>query len=129
MSQVFVAFSKHCMPSRKRQTGLGIFSLLFYVAIFGGLITVGFKAMPAYAEYMKINRMVKKLGSEGHISAAGAAQSFDRASSVEDVKSISGKDLGFELRNGKGIVSFSYQTKIPLIPPASLVFDFEGTSQ
>lgn len=122
-------FPANQFTSLRCQKGLGIFSLIFYVAIFGGLLTVGFKALPAYSEYMKISRMVKKLGTENHTSAASAAQSFDRSSSVEDVRSISGKDLGFELKNGKGVVSFAYQNKIPLIPPASLVFDFEGSSQ
>jgi Domain of unknown function (DUF4845) len=119
------AFTLAATP-RRRQLGVGFFGLIFYAVVFGGLGLIGLKSFPIYAEYLKINRVVKKLASDGVKSAPEAAAAFDRYAAIEDISSIHGADLGFDNQAGKTVVSFRYSKKLPLMAPVSLVFDFEG---
>lgn len=115
--------------SRRKQLGVGFFGLIFYVVIFGGLGLIGLKSFPIYAEYLKIDRIVKKIGGDSPKTVAEAANSFERYSAIEDITSIRGNDLIVDSKTGKSVVSYRYSKKIPLFPPLSLVFDFEGSSQ
>ncbi len=115
--------------SRRKQLGLGFFGLIFFVVIFGGLGLIGLKSFPIYAEYLKIDRVVKKIAGDSPKTVAEAANSFERYSAIEDITSIRGTDLMVDSKSGKSVVSYRYSKKIPLIPPLSLVFDFEGSSQ
>lgn len=115
--------------SRRKQLGLGFFGLIFFVVIFGGLGLIGLKSFPIYAEYLKIDRIVKKIGGDSPKTVAEAANSFERYSAIEDITSIRGNDLIVDSKTGKSVVSYRYSKKIPLFPPLSLVFDFEGSSQ
>jgi Domain of unknown function (DUF4845) len=116
----------HAVTTRRRQLGVSFFGLIFYAVVFGGLGLIGLKSFPIYAEYLKINRVVKKLASDGIKSAPEAAAAFDRYAAIEDINSIHGSDLGFDNQAGKSVVSFRYSKKLLLMAPVSLVFDFEG---
>ncbi len=50
--------------------------------------------------------------------------SFDRAAAIDDISSITGKDLEVTKRNDKIVVSFSYSREIALVGPAYLVYRF-----
>jgi Domain of unknown function (DUF4845) len=114
---------------RRKQLGIGFFGLIFYVVVFGGLGLIGLKSFPIYAEYLKIDRVVKKIGGDSPKTVAEASSSFERYSAIEDISSIRGNDLIVDTKSGKSVVSYKYSKKIPLFPPLSLVFDFEGSSQ
>ncbi len=126
-----VKASSNLLPAvpRRKQLGLGFFGLIFYVVILGGLGLIGLKSFPIYAEYLKIDRIVKKIGADSPKSVAEAASSFERYSAIEDITSIRGADLIVDSKSGKSVVSYRYSKKIPLFSPLSLVFDFEGSSQ
>jgi hypothetical protein len=117
------------MVPRRKQLGVGFFGLIFYVVVFGGLGLIGLKSFPIYAEYLKIDRIVKKIGGDSPKTVAEASSSFERYSAIEDITSIRGNDLIVDAKSGKSVVSYKYSKKIPLFPPLSLVFDFEGSSQ
>jgi Domain of unknown function (DUF4845) len=117
------------VTSRRKQLGVGFFGLIFYVVVFGGLGLIGLKSFPIYAEYLKIDRIVKKIGGDSPKTVAEASSSFERYSAIEDITSIRGNDLIVDTKSGKSVVSYRYSKKLPLFPPLSLVFDFEGSSQ
>jgi Domain of unknown function (DUF4845) len=115
--------------SRRKQLGIGFLGLVFFAIVFGGLGLIGLKSFPIYSEYLKINRMVKKVAEENPKTAQEVAASFDRQSSIEDVSSIRGSDLDLDTKSGRAVISYKYSKRLPLVPPVSLVFDFEGSSR
>jgi hypothetical protein len=54
---------------------------------------------------------------------------FDRAASVDNIKSISGKDLEVSKEGEKIVVSFAYQREIHLFGPAYLTLKYSGRSK
>lgn len=112
--------------SRHKQLGVGFFGLIFYAVVFGGLGLIGLKSFPIYAENIKINRIIKKVAEDNPKTPQEAASIFERYSAIEDITAIRGTDLIVDNKSGKATVSYRYSKKLPLVPPVSLVFDFEG---
>ena len=54
---------------------------------------------------------------------------FDRAAAVDQISSISGKDLGITKDGSQIVVSFSYEREIHLVGPAYLLLRYEGRSK
>jgi hypothetical protein len=117
------------VASRRNQLGVSFFGLIFYAIVFGGLGLVVLKSFPIYSEYLKVNRIIKIVAQDNPKTLPEAAAIFERHSAIEDIASIRGTDLILESKSGKAVVSYKYSKKLPLIPPVSLVFDFEGSTQ
>jgi hypothetical protein len=116
--------------SMRTQRGLSLFGLLVAGALiaFGALIAL--KVVPSALEYNAIRGAVTKVVSAGGNSARDYQVAFDRFAAIDDITSISGKDLIVERRpDGKAVVSFQYEKRIALFGPVSLVIDYRGSSQ
>ncbi len=113
--------------SNSRQAGVSLSGLVFVLVILGVLGAFGLKLLPTVTEYMAAKKAI--------VYAKGAAStppeiraSFDKQADINDIKSISGKDLEI-VRNGEAWdISFAYEKKIPLAGPASLVIDYEAST-
>ena len=54
---------------------------------------------------------------------------FDKAAAIDDIKSISGKDLDVTKEGDKVVVKFAYQREIHLVGPAYLLLKYSGQSK
>jgi type II secretory pathway pseudopilin PulG len=116
--------------SRRRQRGLSLIGLLVVGAliVFGALLAM--KVVPSALEYNAIRSAVTKVASAGGTTVRDYQVAFDRYAAVDDITSITGKDLVIEKRqDGQTVVSFQYEKRIPLFGPASLVIDYRGSAQ
>ena len=112
---------------RSGQRGISFIGLLFVggmLAIFG---VVGAQVLPTAIEYMAVQKAVQK-ASDGQ-SVAEIRATFDKAASIDDITSISGKDLDVTKEGDKVVVSFSYQREIHLTGPAFLTMKYAGRSK
>lgn len=115
---------------RSRQRGLSLFGLLVVgaVVVFGALLAM--KVVPSALEYQAIRSAITKVVSAGGTTARDYQVAFDRFAAIDDITSISGKDLVIERRgDGQMTVSFQYEKRIPLFGPVSLVIDYQGSAQ
>ena len=108
------------------QRGLTLIGLLFMLAILGMFIVLGFKVVPTVLEYRAITNAIKTVKTAG--SVREIQQAFDRNATATYIDSIKGTDLIITKEEEGMEVSFSYQKKIPLFGPASLVLDYAGTT-
>lgn len=117
-------------PRRSRQGGLTLLGLLT-LAIVGGLgALLVMKVVPSAVEFMAIKKaVVRAANSSSDGNPAEIRAAFERSAAVEDFSSISGKDLIVTKQNGRAVVTFAYEKRIPLVGPASLVIDYRGDSQ
>lgn len=116
--------------SRRRQRGLSLIGLLIVGAliVFGALLAM--KVVPSALEYNAIRSAVNKVASAGGTTVRDYQVAFDRFAAVDDITSITGKDLVIEKRqDGHTVISFQYEKRIPLFGPASLVIDYQGSAQ
>lgn len=115
------------MASIGRQRGITLVGLIMVLAIFGVIGVIALKVVPTVFEYQAIKRAIHT----ARISASTPKDvqvAFDKQANVGYIDSITGKDLVI-VKNGTDFdVSFAYDKKIPLVGPASLLLEYEGTT-
>jgi hypothetical protein len=115
------------MKQRQRQRGLTFFGLLFVgiLLAFAGVVVA--QVVPTYIEYLAVQKAVKKAADGSTVAEVRSL--FDKAAQIDDISSISGKDLEIGKQGDKVVVSFDYSREIPLVGPAYLVMKYSGSSQ
>ena len=112
--------------SKYKQRGASLIGILFVGGTLVFLGIVGAQVAPTYAEYRTIDKAVDKVKGAG--SAAEARSSFDKAAQIDDIKSITGKDLVFVQEGSKTVISYAYSKEIHLAGPAYLLMKYAGRS-
>ncbi|BFO54436.1 MULTISPECIES: DUF4845 domain-containing protein [Comamonadaceae] len=108
---------------RSRQRGLSFIGLVFLAVFAVAVFAVGGQSVPIFLEYQAIRKAAAKAAREAS-TVPEVRASFDRAATIDNISSISGKDLEVTKRNDKIVVSFSYSREIALVGPAYLVYRF-----
>lgn len=117
--------SRRLRASRSSQRGLSLIGLIVLgvVLVFGALL--GLKVFPTVTEFLAIQKAVATARVASDPAAIRAA--FDRAAAIDDITSISGRDLQITRQPGGGFsVTFAYDKKIPIAGPASLLIEYRG---
>ncbi len=113
---------KHQFKSRQR--GLSFLGLI----VMGGLLAVTgvivAQVVPTAIEYQAISKAANK-AREGN-SVAEVRSIFDKAAAVDNISTISGKDLDVSKEGEKIVVGFDYQREIHLAGPAYLTLKYTG---
>jgi len=117
------------MGHRDRQRGMGLISLLLLGAVLLAVVMVGMQVAPAFLEYHAAKKAIEKIAGSGETSVFGVTKSFDQIAAIEDITSITGKDLRV-LRTGNGVViRLAYERRIHLVSNASLLLEFEADAK
>lgn len=112
----------------RRQRGLSLISLIFFGIVGVALLVLGAKIVPVVAEYIAVERAIQKIKNEGTtVSEVRAA--FDRFAVIDDIKSITGRDLDITKEGDQIVVSFAYQKRIPIMDNVHLLIDFSGSTR
>ncbi|MGZ8255371.1 MAG: DUF4845 domain-containing protein [Burkholderiaceae bacterium] len=106
---------------------MSLIGLIFVGLIVVALLALGFRIVPAVIEYIAIERAVQKVKNESTVRDIQAA--FERHRTIDDITSITSKDLDITKEGDKVVVSYAYQKKIPILDNVSLVIDFAGTTR
>jgi len=112
----------------KRQRGMSLVGLIFVGLIVVALLALGFKLVPAMVEYIAIERAVQKIRNEGS-TVRDIQAAFDRHATIDDITSISSRELDITKEGDRIVISYAYQKKIPILDNVSLVIDFSGTTK
>ena len=113
--------------SSRRQAGLGIISLIFVGLIIVALLVIGAKLVPAITEYLAIEKAVKQIRIDAS-TVPELRKAFDRYAQIDDIKSITGKDLDITKESDKVVISYAYSYQIPIADNVRLVIDFSGAT-
>jgi hypothetical protein len=62
-------------------------------------------------------------------TVAEVRTTFDKAAQIDDIKSISGKDLEITKEGDKTVVAFAYTREIHMAGPAFLLLKYNGKSK
>jgi len=112
---------------KSKQRGLSFLGLL----VIGGLLAVigviTAQVVPTVIEYQAVINAVNK--ASGGNSVAEVRSIFDKVAAVDDVKSITGKEIEVSKEGEKIVVSFAYQREIHLAGPGYLTLKYSGRSR
>ncbi len=112
---------------KSSQRGISFLGLLFVGGVLAVTGVVLAQVVPTLIEYQAVNKAVNK-AKDGN-TVAEVRSIFDKAAQIDDIKSISGKDLDVSKEGDKVVVNFSYQREIHLTGPAWLTLKYAGRSK
>ena len=115
------------IQSRAKQQGISLIGLIFVAGILAMTGVVAAQIFPTAVEYMAVQKAVQR-ASAGQ-SVAEVRDIFEKASAIDDIKSISAKELEVTKEGDKVVVSFAYDREIHLVGPAFLTLKYEGRSK
>lgn len=115
------------MTNRKQQRGLTFLGLVV-VGIFLALAGVVFaQVVPTYIEYLAVQKAANKAAAGETVAEVRSI--FDKAATIDNITTISGKNLEVGKEGNKVVVSFAYERDIHLTGPAYLVMRYAGRSK
>jgi hypothetical protein len=112
---------------KTRQSGISFIGVLFVVGVlaFAGLIAA--QVFPTLLEFQAITKAANKAKEATSVPEARAI--FDKAAAIDDIKSITGKDLDVTKEDDKTVVAFAYNKEIHIAGPAYLLLKYAGRSK
>jgi beta-lactam-binding protein with PASTA domain len=112
---------------KTRQAGISFVTLLFVIAVLVGAGVLAAQAFPTFLEYQAVLKAVNK-AREGN-TVPEVKQIFDKAAQIDNITSITGKDLTITKDGDKVVVAFSYDKEIHMFGPAFLLLKYRGQSK
>lgn len=115
------------MTNKKQQRGMTFMGLLvvgILLALAGVVIA---QVVPTYIEYLAVQKAVDK-ATAGE-TVAEVRSIFDKAATIDDIHSITAKDLEVGKEGNQVVVSYAYERDIHLAGPAYLVMRYRGRSK
>ncbi len=111
---------------KSSQRGMTLIGLLFVagLVVVTGLIVA--QVVPTVIEYQTILKAVNK-AKEGN-TVPEVRMIFERATSIDNITSITAKDLDVTKEDDKVVVRFAYQRELHLVGPAYLTLKYSGQS-
>ncbi|MDQ3060186.1 MAG: DUF4845 domain-containing protein [Pseudomonadota bacterium] len=112
---------------KHQQRGISLIGILFIGGIlaFGGILAA--QILPTVMEYQTILKTANKAAVGTTVGEVKA--NFDKAAQIDDIHSISGKDLEVTKEGDKTIVSFAYTREIHVAGPAFILLKYSGKTK
>jgi hypothetical protein len=110
-----------------RQHGVSLMGLIFILIILALIAMLAMKVVPTVIEYRAISKAIVDAKQSG-TTVREIQLSFDKRADAGYIDAIKGSDLEIVKVENEFEVSFAYEKRIPLFGPASLVFDYSGTT-
>ena len=114
--------------SIKKHRGMSLVGLIFILGILALLVVLASKIAPTVIEYMSIKKTINSVKTTSGGSVKEIQSAFDKQADVSYITSVSGNDLIIEKTDTGLEISFFYTKKIPLVGPASLLLEYEGST-
>ena len=115
------------MKLKRQQRGLTFVGLIIVGTLLALAGIVAAQVFPTYLEYMAVQKVVQKAAAGDTVAEVRSI--FDKAATIDDIKTISGKDLTVGKQGDRVVVSFDYTREIHLAGPGWLVMKYKGSSQ
>jgi len=113
----------------KYQRGVALSGLIFWAIVLVLVAVVGLKVTPTVIEYIKILKdskaVVSKMGPDSTV--ADVRKSFDNFANIDQL-AFSGNQLDVSKNNGKIVIEFAYEKRIPLFWNVSLLIEYKGST-
>lgn len=112
----------------QRERGISLIGLIIVIAILAAIGLLAMQVIPTYIEYRAIQGAIERAKKDGGDSVKDIQDSFNKSAEVGYITAIQGRDLQIVREGGEFEISFAYEKKIPLVGPASLLMEYEGTT-
>ncbi|EKE17334.1 MAG: transmembrane protein [uncultured bacterium] len=113
----------------KYQRGVALSGLIFWGVLFFLVAVLGMKVVPTALEYYKIVKDTKAVAAQAAPDAtvADIRNAFNKYADI-DYLEFKGDQLDISKENGKIVIEFAYEKRIPLFLNVSLLIDYRGST-
>lgn len=113
----------------KSQRGVALSGLLFWSFVIAMVSVLGLKIAPTAIEYYKILKdckaVVAQVAETATVSEVKA--SFNKFAEIDHL-AFTADQLDISKENGKIVISFEYEKRIPLFYNVSILIDYKGST-
>ena len=113
--------------SLNKQQGVSLTGLILVLMVLGLFALLAIKIVPSYLEFRAVRDGIARAKTAGG-SVSDMREAFDKSAGVNNVDAIRGRDLVISSESGSPQISFAYEKRIPLTERATLVIDYDGTT-
>jgi len=113
-----------------KQRGVTLSGLIYWCVALALAAVLLLRVIPSYIEYFKLLKDAKATVAQVSSSDATVAdvrKTFDRYAEV-DMLDFKSTDLDISKNNGRVVIEFAYEKRIPLFANVSLVINYKGTT-
>ena len=115
---------------RNRQLGLSIMALIFGSVVLILVLLLGMKTLPPYLEFFTAKKLITQIANEQRGgSVLDIRKAWQLKTAVEDVPSVTDKDLEITKEGSEVVISFAYRKEVPLFGNVGVYMDFAGSSK
>ena len=115
------------MLSQQREGGFSLIGLMCTMLVLWTAGLLALRAGPGLIEYWAVEKAVKAAAATSSTPDELRA-TFDKLAAAGFIDAIQGKDLKISGRGDNMQVSFSYEKRVPLYGPTSLLIDYSGST-
>ena len=112
---------------KHQQRGISFIGILFVGAVLACTGIVAAQVLPTLIEFQAITKAASKAAAGSTVAEVRSI--FDKAGQIDDIHSISGKDLDVSKEGDKTVVAFAYTREVHLAGPAYLLLKYNGRSK
>ena len=115
---------------RNRQRGIALGQLVVWGFLLAVVAIMGMKVVPSAIEYYTIVKTVNTIANQASPESTvnELRSAYLRYVEIDNITSVAPADLDIYKEGGRVVIAFSYEKKIPLFGPVSLVIDYEGSA-
>lgn len=113
----------------KYQRGVALSGLLLWSFVIILVAVLGMKIVPSAIQYYKTKKDIKAVAAQvaPDATVADIRKAYDKFADI-DVLEMQSNQLDISKENGRVVISFAYEKRIPLFANISLVIDYEGST-
>jgi Tfp pilus assembly protein PilE len=115
------------LVTSSKQKGISLTGLILVLMVLGVFALLAIKIIPSYLEFRAVRDGMLRAKAAGG-SVAEMRQTFDKFADINNVDAIRGRDLVIAREGDTPQISFAYEKRIPLTARATLVIDYDGTT-
>ena len=108
--------------SKGRQAGISFFGLIFVMAVLAVAAVLAAQVVPSALEFQATVKAVERAKDAG--TPPQVRVDFDKAATIDDIKSIRGRDLEITTVDSRNVVKFAYDKQIHMFGPAYLLLKY-----
>ena len=108
--------------SKARQAGISFFGLIFVMALLGVGAVMAAQVVPSALEYQAIVKALER--AKQGATPQEVRTAFANSANIDDIKSITSKDLEITKVENRNVVKVAYDKQIHMFGPAYLLLKY-----
>lgn len=113
--------------SIRRQAGISFFGLVIVMVVLAAVGLLFARALPTVIEFQAVVKAMERAKDAG--GPVEVRTAFEKAANVDDITSVTSKDLVITRANDRNVLKVAYNKEIHMFGPAYLLIKYAHTTK